>query len=91
MVRLLGEEVVTVNEGELAQALERADDHRVVFERDGIRYRIVREGKAPEYDPEALKSVLYEYAGFLSEDEAAEMKEYLRRGREEGSRDFVES
>ncbi len=71
---------------DLSSLLHRADDHPLVLERDGKRYTLSRAEIGAYYDPEALRAVLYEFAGFLSDDEANEMKEYLRRGREEGSR-----
>lgn len=83
MVRLLGEEVVEVTEGELAEILERAEDHPVVLERDGIRYRIVREGPA-KYDPERAREAMRN-AGTLVGVDPEELIERIYRARREGS------
>lgn len=86
-------EVIAVEEtaSDIGGYLDRADERPLVLKRNGHRYRLFREDEAVYEDIEARRAILREFAGFLSDEEAAEMKEYLRRGREEGSRPIDDS
>ena len=83
-------EVIALDEStwQIDDLLDRADDHAVILKRDGHRYRLLRDDEPIDGDIAARLATLHEFAGFLSDQEAAEMKEYLRRGREEGSRHY---
>ncbi len=84
MVRLVGEEVIAVTDGELADAIDRAEDHPVVLERDGIRYRLVREGPTA-YDPERARAAMRSAPVLTGVDPEA-LIEHIYRACEEGTR-----
>lgn len=79
----------------LDRALAEADDREIVLERNGTRYRV---DPAPhvtipdeddiwgEYDPEVVLRSLKEFGGAWSDIDAEALKEYIYRGREEGTR-----
>lgn len=80
---------------ELDRALAEADDREIVLERNGTRYRVKAvphlEIADPDdiwagYDPERMRETIEQFAGTLSDQEAKELKEYIRRGRDEGTR-----
>ncbi len=70
---------------DLSALLDRADDHPLVLERDGRRYTLSRAEIGAYYDPEEFRAALREFAGFLTEEEGARMKELIYRAREAGS------
>jgi hypothetical protein len=76
------------NWGELAWLIEAANKAPLILEKDGIRYRLSREEDGPwvNYDPEAVLTALRAAGGTLSPDEGEELKAFVYRAREEGSR-----
>jgi hypothetical protein len=76
------------SEGELARLVEAANEGPVILEKDGVRYRLSREEDGPwaNYDPEAVLSALRAAGGSLSAEEGENLKAYIYRAREEGSR-----
>jgi hypothetical protein len=80
---------------ELDRALAEAGDREIVLERNGKRYRVE---PAPHfdiadsdniwaaYDPEVVLRSLDEFGGAWSDIDAEALKEYIYRGREEGTR-----
>ena len=76
------------NGGELARLVEAANEAPVILEKDGIRYRLSRENDEvwADYDPKAVLSALRAARGTLSREEGEQLKAYIYRGREEGSR-----
>lgn len=73
---------------ELERLIDMAKGTPVILEKDGIRYRLSREGDDlwANYDPEAVLAALRAAAGSLSADEAEAMKDYVYRARGEGNR-----
>ena len=82
------ETVLVTAADDLNTLLDRADDHPLVLERDGVRYVLNREDIGAYYDPEAVREAVETYAGLWSVEEAERMKEQLYRAREEGSRSY---
>jgi hypothetical protein len=78
--------------GELDRLLDEAADGPIVLERDGVRYRLGRIDAEPDedsafvYDPEKAIAGMHAAAGFLSDEEADRLREYIYEGRELGSR-----
>jgi hypothetical protein len=75
-------------ESELARLLDEARDAPLRLEKDGVTYRLSREEDDiwATYDPEAVHEALRTAAGTLTPEEGEELKAYIYRGREEGSR-----
>ena len=75
-------------DSELARLLKEADEADLRLERDGVIYRVSREHTDPwaEYDPEAVRAGMTTAAGALTLEQAEELKTYIYKGREEGSR-----
>lgn len=75
-------------EGELAELLEEAGDAPLLLEKNGVRYRLDREGRVPaaRYDPAATRAGLRAAAGSISVEDAERLKALIYRGREEGTR-----
>ena len=44
--------------GDVADLLDRADDHPLVLERGGLRYTLSREGVGAYYDPERARQAM---------------------------------
>ena len=66
--------------GGLATLLDRADDHPLVLERNGVRYVLNREDVGAYYDPEAVREAM-RTAGTISGVTAEEMLEAFYRSR----------
>ena len=73
---------------ELSAVLAEASTEPIHLEKDGVVYRLARERTDiwQDYDPEAVRNALRMYAGTITPEEGEELKRYLRRAREEGSR-----
>lgn len=73
---------------ELGRALEHVDESRVVLDRDGARFRVIRADDDfwAGYDPERLRAELRAAAGTLTLEEGERLKALIYRGREEGTR-----
>jgi hypothetical protein len=63
--------------------LERAEAGPILLRRNGQVYRLE---PRPAYDPEKLIAGIQAAAGSWSDVDADEMKDYIYRGREEGTR-----
>jgi hypothetical protein len=74
--------------GVLARLVEAASKAPVILEKDGIRYRLSREEDEvwAHYDSEAVLSAIRAASGTLTREEGEELKAYIYRAREEGSR-----
>ena len=77
---------------ELARLLDEVTTP-VLLEKDGVRYLLSRalehapkEDPFAGWDPERFRQILRETAGAWSDIDAEAMKEYIYRGREEGTR-----
>lgn len=88
-------EVIHVDPGsEIDKLLDEVDHESVVLVRRGIHYRLTRESLEaadPDdiwagYDPERALAGIRAAAGAWSDIDTEEMKEYIYRAREEGSR-----
>jgi hypothetical protein len=70
--------------------LERASAGPILLRRNGHVFRLEPNlgdaASEPAYDPEKAIAGMRAAAGFLTEQEADELKEYIYRGREEGTR-----
>lgn len=75
-------------DSDLARALAEGDTERIVLESDGVRFHVIRALDDPwaEYDPEKVRAALRKFAGMITPEEAARIKESIYRGREEGTR-----
>lgn len=73
---------------ELDQLLEEASGKSLVLVRNGVRYRLDREDKDPwaDYDPEKVRAGMRAAAGRWTGMDAETFREYVYRGREEGTR-----
>jgi hypothetical protein len=73
---------------ELASVLSAADATPVRLERNGVVYRVSREGEDlwAHYDPEAIAHTLHHFAGTLTPAEGERLKTAIYRAREEGTR-----
>jgi hypothetical protein len=73
---------------ELDRLVETAKETQVILEKEGVRYRLTREGVEPwiHYDPEAVRAAVRAAAGTISAEEGNALKEYIYRAREDGSR-----
>jgi hypothetical protein len=73
---------------ELARLLQEADETGLRLEQNGVMYRVTREDEDPwaRYDPEAVRAGMEAGAGAITPEEAEELKAYVYRGREEGTR-----
>lgn len=73
---------------ELDRLLEEADGATLRLVRHGVRYRLEPEDEDPwaDYDPERAGAGMRAAAGSLSVEDAERLKEYIYRGREEGTR-----
>jgi hypothetical protein len=78
--------------GELDRLLDEAIEGPIVLERKGIRYRLDRLESEDDkdiwagYDPEKALAGMEAAAGFLSDEEAERLREYVYEGRELGTR-----
>lgn len=74
-------------ESELARLVAQAETEPVVLEKDGVRYRIMRDPDAfwAGYDPEAVRAAFAGIRGLLSRDEAEALKAELREQRGQDS------
>lgn len=78
--------------GELDRLLDETAEGPIVLERDGVHYRLGRVDVEMEediwagYDPEKAIAGMRAAAGFLSDEEAERLREYIYEGRELGSR-----
>jgi len=79
--------ITVLPNSELAALLNEARQASVVLEREGVRYRLVREDADPfeHYDAAAVQRSL-QSAGRISSEEAARLKAAVQAGREEGTR-----
>lgn len=73
---------------ELDQILEEAAGGTLRLVRNGVRYRLELEDEDPwaDYDPEKAGAGMRAAAGSWSVEDAERLKEYIYRGREEGTR-----
>lgn len=73
---------------ELARLLDEVHDAPFRLEKDGVTYRLSREEDDiwANHDPEAVREALRTAAGTLTPEEGEELKAYIYRAREEGSR-----
>lgn len=74
--------------GEIARLLDEADNGPLILEKDGVRYRLDREGSAdlPSYDAAATLEGIRAAAGSWSDLDTEALKADLYRAREEGTR-----
>lgn len=83
------QKTVRINDDdEIARLLEEADAHPVRLENDGVTYRLSREDETVigTYDPAAVRDAVRAASGTLTSKEGEELKAYLYRARQEGSR-----
>lgn len=81
--------IVHVDEGsDLARLLEEADATSLRLMKGGVTYRLTREGNDPwaDYDPEAARAGMHDAAGHFSAEQAEELKAYVYRARQQGTR-----
>ena len=73
---------------ELDRLLDEADEAPVRLVRNGVRYRLGREAADvwADYDPEATRRAMRAAAGTWADLDAETLKDYVYRGREEGTR-----
>ena len=73
---------------DLSSVLAAAKNAPVRLEKDGVIYRVAREVEDvwDTYDAEAVRAGMRAAAGHLTPDEAEELKNYIYRAREEGTR-----
>jgi hypothetical protein len=71
-------------ESELAHIVNRSDVDAITVTVDGRFFDVV-ERKKSSWDPASIRAHLRESTGFLSQEEAEEMKEEIYHAREEGS------
>jgi hypothetical protein len=76
------------DEGEIARLLKEADGRPVRLEKGGVTYRLSREDGSitANYDPAAVRDAVRAASGTLTPEEGEELKAYIYRAREEGSR-----
>jgi hypothetical protein len=76
------------SETDLFAVLAEASAEPIHLEKDGVVYRLVREREDiwRDYDPDAVRAALRKYAGTITLEEGEELKKYVRRAREEGTR-----
>jgi hypothetical protein len=82
-------QIVHVTTGsELDWLVEAAKEAAIILEKDGIQYRVSREDNdlRARDDPEAILTAIRAARGTFSPEEGEELKTYISRGREEGSR-----
>lgn len=75
-------------DSDLARLLDEAQGTPLRLEKDGVTYRLSREDDDiwANYDPEAVHEALRTAAGTLTPEDGEELKVYIYRAREEGSR-----
>ena len=75
-------------DSELGRALDETGGEPFVLLCNGTRFRVTRDPDDPwaNYDPEKVREGLHEIAGTLSPAEGEQMKDFIYRGREEGTR-----
>jgi hypothetical protein len=75
-------------EGDLADLLAMAEETPLVLERNGVRYRLVKEEDDlwSGYDPKAVRAAVAETAGSWADLDADALIEAVYRARAEGSR-----
>lgn len=75
-------------ESELGRALDEAAGTPLRLISHGVTYRVSREDDDlwSGYDPDAVRQSLQHFAGMLTPEEGAELKAYIYRAREEGTR-----
>jgi hypothetical protein len=84
-----GSKIVHVDEdSDLARLLEEVGTMPLRLVKGGVTYRLTREGNDPwaDYDPEAVRAGMRAAAGQFSTEKAEELKAYVYRAREEGTR-----
>jgi hypothetical protein len=84
----LRKKIITVStQGEIARLLDEAADGPLILEKDGIRYRLDREGSSdlPAYDAAATLAGIRAAGGSWSDLDAEALKADLYRAREEGT------
>jgi len=83
--------VVVRPDSEIGRFLEQADELPLLVERDGVRYRVTREGDDAfaDYDPERAGQALRKSAGALAGVDVETLKAELReqRGQDSQGRD----
>jgi hypothetical protein len=81
--------VVVAPDSEVGKLLEQADQAPLVIERNGARYRVVREPDAvdpfADYDPVEARAALNRVFGILSGVDREALKAELREQREQDS------
>lgn len=83
--------VIRIKPGsELAEMVDATASANVVLEKDGVRYRLMREDEWDDlfagYDPEAALAGMLVGAGSWSDIDAEKLKADIYRWRDEGSR-----
>lgn len=73
---------------EIADLLDEAANAPLLLVKNGVRFRLDREEEDiwAGYDPERARAGMRAAAGRLSTEDAERLKEYIYRGREEGTR-----
>jgi hypothetical protein len=73
---------------EVARLLDEAAERPLLLEKDGVRYRLNKEEEDiwAGYDPEAVRQAIRTMTGRLAVHEAEQLKAFIYRAREEGTR-----
>jgi hypothetical protein len=71
---------------ELARLLERTGKAPLVLEKDGVRYRLVKEADEIDYDGEKVKATILKVAGTWSDIDTDAIIAGIYHARETGSR-----
>jgi len=76
------------DDDDIARLLNEADSYPVRLEKGGITYSLKREDDSVTgtYDPVAVRDAVRAASSVLTPDEGEELKTYLYRARQEGSR-----
>ena len=78
--------------GEIDRLLDEAKEGPITIEREGVRYHISRiladheDDEEFEYDPERARAGMRAAAGFLTDEDAERLRNYIYEGREQGTR-----
>ena len=74
-------------DSELGRALAAVDDAPIVLERDGARFRVIREADDlwADYDPQRVRRALRQSAGAFAGVDVAELKRELQEQRSQDS------
>ncbi len=83
-----GKTIHISDDDELARILKEADGHPVRLEKGGVTYSLSREDDAVTgtYDPVAVRDAVQAASGTLTPEEGEQLKTYIYRARQEGSR-----